>query len=95
MYAVVRRYPHIKVAEACARAEAGLTDLLHDSPGFLGYYAVDAGDGIGMTISLYDSPAAGAAAGMRALAWVRENMADLYEGEPQITAGPVVMSVKP
>lgn len=95
MYAVVRRYAHIQVSEAVGRAGQGLDELLRDSPGFLAYYAVDGGEGVGLTISLFDSPEAGAAAGARAMAWIRQNMADLYEGEPQVTAGPVVLALTP
>jgi hypothetical protein len=85
----------MNVAEAVARAEGDFADLMRETPGFAGYFVVDGGGGVALSVSLFDSPAAGAAGGARALAWVREHLTDVYEGEPQVTAGPVVLDVKP
>ena len=96
MYLVIRRFNHISsVAEAARRAESGIGQLLKQSPGFQGYYVFDAGDGIGGSVSLFDSKEAAQAANDKALAWIRGSLVDMIDGEPEITMGEVLVVVTP
>ncbi|ANY84879.1 hypothetical protein BB934_42330 (plasmid) [Microvirga ossetica] len=96
MYLVIRRFNHISsVAEAARRAESGIGQLLKQSPGFQGYYVFDAGDGIGGSVSLFDSQEAAQAANEKALAWIRSSLVDMIDGEPEITMGEVLAVVTP
>ena len=96
MYLVIRRFNHISsVAEAARRAESGIGQLLKQSPGFKGYYVFDAGDGIGGSVSLFDSQEAALAANDKALAWIRGSLVDMIDGEPEITMGEVLAVVTP
>src|SRR5215204_4040281 len=56
MYMVIRKFNRVRsVAEAARRAESGIGQLLKHSPGFQGYYVFDAGDGVGGSVTLFDS----------------------------------------
>ncbi len=91
MYLVIRKFTHMRsVAEAARRAESGLGQLLKQSPGFQGYYVFDAGDGIGGSVTMFDSKEAAAAANEKALAWIRGSLVDIINGEPEITMGEVL-----
>jgi hypothetical protein len=94
MYLVIRKFTHMSsVAEAARRAESGLGQLLKQSPGFLGYYVFDAGDGVGGSVTMYESKETALAANEKALAWVRGSLVDVINGEPEITMGEVLAVV--
>ena len=94
MYLVIRKFNHISsVAEAARRAESGLGQLLKQSPGFLSYYVFDAGDGIGGSVTMFDSKEAALAANEKALAWIRGSLMDVIDGEPEVTIGEVLAIV--
>jgi hypothetical protein len=96
MYMIIRKFNHMRsVPEAARRAESGLGQLLKHSPGFQGYYVFDAGNGIGGSVTLFDSREAALAANEKALAWIRASLADLVQGEPEITTGEVLAAVTP
>jgi len=94
MYMVIRRFSHMRsVAQAARRAETGLGQILKRSPGFQGYYVFDAGDGVGGSVTLFNTREAALEANEKALAWIQLSLADLIEGEPEITAGEVLCAI--
>jgi hypothetical protein len=94
MYLVIRKFNHISsMAEAARRAESGLGRLLKQSPGFHSYYVFDAGDGVGGSVSLFESKETALAANERALAWIRGSLVDVINGDPDITMGEVLVAV--
>ena len=96
MYVVIRKFDHMRsVTEAARRAESGIGEILRKSPGFLGYHVFDSGNGAGGSITLFDSREAALASNEKAMAWIRASMADLIQGEPEITVGEILASVKP
>jgi hypothetical protein len=96
MYVVIRKFDHMRsVTEAARRAESGLGEILRKSPGFQGYHVFDSGNGIGGSITLFDSRDAALAANEKAMTWIRASLADLIQGEPEITVGEILASVKP
>ena len=72
-----------------------LAPVMKQSPGFHGYYVFDAGNGIGGSITLFESREAAVAANEKALAWIRASLADLIQGDPEITSGEVLAVVEP
>jgi hypothetical protein len=91
MYLVIRKFNHISsMAEAARRVESGLGQLLKQSPGFQGYYVFD---GVGGSVSLFESKEAALAANEKALAWIRGSLVDVINGEPEITMGEVLAVV--
>ena len=88
MYTAIRRYEGIEdTAEVARRAVEDFAPQLRDQPGFVGYWVVDAGDGVLATISVFESEKAAADSTAAAAAWIRENIADLIPNAPQVTAG--------
>jgi len=95
MFCVVRRFSSMNsVQEAAKRAEAGLAPILQRNPGFRGYYIVDAGEGVGCSVTVFESREAADATREEALGWIEKNLGDLYKEPPQITAGEVITRVE-
>jgi hypothetical protein len=61
--------------------------MLSERPGFQVYWAVDAGDGVLATITVFETEDAALETTSAARAWVRENLPELAELPPQVTAG--------
>lgn len=96
MYVVIRKFRNMRsVSEAARRAESGIGQILRQSPGFKEYHVFDCGSGVGGSVTLFDSREAALAANEKALTWIRASLADLIQGEPEITAGEVLATVKP
>lgn len=96
MYAVIRIFTSMRsVEEAAQRAKGGVGPLLLSAPGFAGYYVLDGGNGVGASVTLFQTEEAARAASQKALTWLRQNIADLYEGEPEVLSGPVLACVLP
>jgi heme-degrading monooxygenase HmoA len=94
MYAVIRKFNRMRsVEEAGRRAETGLAPMLRQSPGFRGYYVINAGDDVGVSITMFETQEAVQQAHQQAMAWVRDNLKDLFEGEPEVVSGEVIVSV--
>ena len=82
MYACVRTYRGVcSPEEVVRRAERGFRPVLEAMPGFGGYHVTVLGDTL-TTVSLFATRKAAAVSAERAAAWVRENLADLYDGGP-------------
>jgi hypothetical protein len=94
MYPVFRKFNYVSsVAEAARRAESGIGQVLKQSPGFQGYYVFDAGDGMGGSVTLFDSRETTIVANEKALAWIRASLIDVVNGEPEITISEVLAVV--
>ena len=94
MYAVIRRFTRMRsVPEAARRAETGIGQMLKQCPGFRGYYILDAGGGVGASVTVFDTQGAALAASAKALAWIQASLADLIDGEPEITSGEVLVAI--
>jgi hypothetical protein len=95
MYVIIRRFRTMKEMDEVARhAMAGLAPVLKDAPGFIGYHVFREDRGGGGSITLFESREAAEAAHERALGWIRDNLADLYDGQPpDVTKGDVLGSM--
>lgn len=92
MHASIRRYEGLdpgSVNEIVKRAGEGFVPIVSGGAGFVGYYIIDAGDGVLATISVFESEAAAEESNKAAASWVKENLAELIPNPPQITAGEV------
>jgi hypothetical protein len=82
------------VPEIAKRAEKDFAPILKKLNGFQGYYLMDCGDGVVVTISVFDSRESALASNEKAAAFVKSNLADLVgDAKPDITAGEVRVSV--
>ena len=71
----------------------GLGPILKASQGFIAYYVVRFGEEGGGSITLFETQQAAQDAHQKALAWIKTNLADLTEGEPEVISGEVMASV--
>ena len=93
MFATIRRYQGKpgQTEETIRRVEQGLVPILSKQRGFVSYHAIDAGNDVAVSVSLYDDRAAADAANQAAAAWVTQNLADLV-GSADVTVGEVRVS---
>jgi hypothetical protein len=94
MYISVRRYNLTdgeSVEEITRRVQEGFVPILSQSPGFIAYTIVDAGEGVAASITVFGDQAGAEESNRRAAEWVKQNMAQSFAGPPQITAGPVTL----
>ena len=95
MYAAVRRYEGVTDPKAVARqVEEHFLPIISEMPGFVAYYAVDAGEGVMVTTSVFEHQAAEEESSWRAGQFTAEHIAPLSPNPPQITAGDVVAHKK-
>ena len=91
MHAVIRRYEGVKsVDEIARRAEQGLQPLIQQMPGYVAYWAIDAGNGVVASLSVFQDRNRAVAATQRVRSWVQEKLAELMPNPPQVTMGEVV-----
>ncbi len=91
MYATVRRYEGVSdPSEAGRRVAEGFVPIISEVPGFVAYYWIDAGDGVMLSTSVYETQDGAEQSNSKAAEWVKQNLASLLPNPPQITAGEVV-----
>lgn len=93
MYASIRRYKTVEGAstELAQRVNQGFVPIISSAPGFIAYYVVDAGNDIVASVSVFQEQAGAEASNRMAAEWVKENLATLVAGAPEITAGTVTV----
>lgn len=94
MYAAIRTYKVSDSGEVSRRAEDGFVPLVREAEGFVAYGIVDGGDGTIASISVFEDQAGAQASTEKAADWVRENLAELVEGAPQVLSGEVTVSAR-
>jgi hypothetical protein len=91
MYATVRRYEGVlDPDEVAKRTRESFVPLISSIDGFIAYYLVDAGDGVLVSTSLFETQAYEEESNEVAAAWVKANVAELEPNPPVISAGHVV-----
>jgi hypothetical protein len=98
MHAVIRRYEGAdqnRVKDAMRQVDAEMVPILKKVPGFLGYYALDAGNGVVASISLFETREGAAASTREAADWVAKNLRDVISQSPQVTEGEVTVRHDP
>jgi hypothetical protein len=94
MHASVRRYRVRDIDTLVSRVEDEFVDQVKEIEGFVGYYVIDGDDGTVASVTVGDTAQAVAESVRLAAAWVRDSVADLVEGEPEVTVGEVRVSVE-
>ena len=93
MFAVVRRYEGMDMNrqdEMFREVGEGFLPNLAETPGFVGYFFVDAGDGVSASIGIFETREAAEDSTRAAADYIREqNMQDILPNPPQVTAGEV------
>ncbi|MFQ5894817.1 MAG: hypothetical protein ACE5JJ_03235 [Nitrospinota bacterium] len=93
MYASVRRYKVDpgSVGELARRVNEGFVPIVGGVRGFVAYYVVSAGDGVVLSINIFEDQAGADESNRRAANWVKQNIASLLPTPPQIAAGEVIV----
>lgn len=93
MYASIRRYQTTAggAGELARRVNQGFVPIVSRAPGFVAYYVVDAGSDIVASVSIFQDQAGAEESNRMAADWVKGNLAELFLGPPQITAGTVTV----
>lgn len=93
MYASIRKYntrPGV-AAELAQRVNQGFVPIIHKAPGFVAYFAVDAGNDVVTSVSVFQDQAGADESNRMAADWVRQNIASFFAGPPEIMAGEVMV----
>ena len=92
MYASIRRYKTRPgaVPEIARRVNQGFAPLISRAPGFVAYYAIDGGEDVIASLSIFQDLAGAEESNRLAAEWVKENLAALFAGPPETTAGEVI-----
>ena len=92
MFVTIRRYQAKgSVEDVARRVQKGLIPIVSKQPGFVSYYAINAGNNVALSVSVYQDRAAAEAANKEAAGWVHENLAGLV-GNVEVTMGEVIAS---
>lgn len=94
MYASVRRYQvdPVNVAALSQTVEDGFVPMIRRTAGFVAYFGVDAGDGLWISTSVFETREAAEASNRMAAGFVRERVGDLVLSGPDVASGEVVVS---
>jgi hypothetical protein len=91
MYVAVRRYEGVSdPIEAGRITREVFVPIIREIPGFVAYYDVDAGDGVMVSISVFEHKEAEEESTFRAGDFVAKDLEPLLPDPPQVTAGEVV-----
>jgi hypothetical protein len=92
MFVTIRSYGGgSALADALAEREDDIRNVITTIDGFRAYYLLRTAEGA-TTISVFDDQAGAEASTAAAADYVRENMADVSPGPPQVTTGEVALS---
>ena len=91
MYVAVRRYEGVTDPEEAGRITREVfVPVIREMPGFVGYYDVDAGDGVMVSISVFEHKEAEEQSTFKARDFVAKDLEPLLPNPPQVTAGEVL-----
>jgi hypothetical protein len=92
MYATVRRYENVTdPSEVSRQVEQSYLPLVTDIPGFVAYYWVNAGKGVLLSVSLFQTKAGADESSRRAATLVRDKLSPMMPSAPQITEGEIMV----
>jgi hypothetical protein len=95
MYIVIRKYARVdSVANAARRAKSGIGRILRESSGFRSYYVLDGGEGIGVSLTIFEDRESANAANDKVMQFVQASLLDLNLGDPEIIAGEVLVNIE-
>jgi hypothetical protein len=75
------------VPQLAQRVQDDFVPLIRQVPGFRGYYLLDGGPDVLVTISIFDSADEAFASNETAANWVRDNVLEFTRGMPEVMVG--------
>jgi heme-degrading monooxygenase HmoA len=89
MFTSIRKYTVKRgsAEELARRVRESFVPLIRQMQGFKGYYLLDGGPEVLITISMFDSADEAFAPNERAADWVRNNVLEFTKGLPEVMIG--------
>ena len=89
MFTSIRKYNVRRgsAEELARRVREGFVPMMRQMQGFRGYYLLDGGPDVLITISMFDSADAAFASNEKAADWVRNNVLEFTKGMPEVMIG--------
>lgn len=87
MFASIRKYKTNSPDEVIRRANSGFAQIISKAPGFVQYCTVNAGKDVVVSVSIFDTKAGADESNRLAADWVKQNIASLVTGAPEIMEG--------
>jgi len=94
MFTSIRKY-HVRrgsAEELARRVREGFVPLMRQMQGFKGYYLLDGGPDVLITISMFDSADEAFASNEKAADWVRNNVLEFTKGVPDVMIGDTLIA---
>jgi hypothetical protein len=94
MFTSIRKYRVRRgsAAELARRVQDGFVPLVRQLEGFRGYYLLDGGPDVLITISMFDGADEALASNEKAADWVRNNVLEFTKGMPEVMIGDVLIA---
>jgi hypothetical protein len=94
MFTSIRKYNVRRGSgqELAGRVRKGFAPLIRAMPGFRGYYLIDGGPDVLISISMFDSADEALASAEKATSWVRHNVLEFTKGMPEVVSGRVLVA---
>jgi len=94
MFTSIRKYKVRRgsAEELARRVREGFVPLVRQIPGFRGYYLLDGGPDVLITVSMFDSADEAFASNETAAEWVRDNVLEFTKGMPEVMVGDVLVA---
>ncbi len=91
MHVTIRRYQLDPdwVDLLLRRVNEEFVPMIRDAPGFLAYYALDAGNGTVASVSVFESQAGAEEANRMVADWIRQEVTPMLPNPPEVIAGQV------
>jgi hypothetical protein len=92
MYVAVRRYEGVTdPSEVIRHVNEGFLPIISEVPGFVNYSFVDAGEGVLLSISVFEHQSGAEESTWRAGEYIGEHgLASMFPNPPQVTDGEIV-----
>ena len=89
MFISIRKYNVRRgsAEELARRVGERFVPMIRQMPGFRGYYLLDGGPDVLITISIFDSADEAFASNEKAADWVRNNVLEFTKGMPEVMVG--------
>jgi heme-degrading monooxygenase HmoA len=94
MFTTIRKYKieQGSVEELARRVREGFVPLVRQMRGFKGYYLLDGGPDVLITISVFENADEALASNEEAADWVRNNALESMSGMPEVMVGNVLIT---
>jgi heme-degrading monooxygenase HmoA len=94
MFTIIRKFTLTRgsVEEVARRVQDSFVPLLRELPGFRGYYLLEGGPNVLISIRVFDSADEALSSNEIAANWIRNNVLEFTKGMPEVMAGNVLVA---